>query len=130
VPASFVHRILRGRKSRIRKRADCNAHIVGLTDLRVKDSGSAHRTESEDELGALIADPHVLCRRAAQLKWRSETGKRGEDAPGSSLARKTMTNADAERLTLNLKTQLAAGARSYSRMHWTSLIDLRVAYAL
>ena len=96
---TVVHRNLGRRKTRIRECPDGDTHRLRIAIFGVKHRGPANGTEPEDESGALIANARIFGCLTLDLVWRGVSGKRGEDAAGSALAREAMADTDASRLT-------------------------------
>jgi hypothetical protein len=99
VTATVIDGNLWRRKIRVRECSHGNAHSPRIAIFRVKQRGPANGTEPEDEPGTLIANACVLGRLTMDLVWCGKTGKRGEDAARSALARKAVADADTSRLT-------------------------------
>ena len=99
--ATVIDRNLRRRKIWIRERAHGNAHGLRIANFGMKQRGSAHRTEPEDEPGTLIANARVLGRLTMDLVRRGKSGKRGKDTACSTLTGETIADADASGLAID-----------------------------
>ena len=88
-----------------------------MTDFGVEDGRPADRAEPEYEARSLIADPEVFGGDAVDLEWRREAGQCRKDTACASLARQAVANAAANRFTVDLDPQLAAGAGGRSGSH-------------
>ena len=122
MPATLIDRDLRLRKTWVGKGTHGDTHRRLLVTLfGVEHRCPAHRTESEPEPGALVADAHVFGGSAANLIRCREAGQRCENTAGPALTGEAVANADVERFTMNLDAQLAAATISGTRPHSAAL---------
>jgi hypothetical protein len=109
VSAAVVDRSFWRSKLRIGESSHRDTHGLVVPDLGVEHGRATRRTESEQELRALIADPEVFRSFADYFERCREAGERCEDTARSPLTSKAMTYADTPRLAFDLYAQLAAG---------------------
>jgi hypothetical protein len=106
--ATFIDRDLGLRKTRVSEgtHGDTRRRVF-VTLFGVEHRCPAHRTESEPEPGALVADAHVFGGSAVNFIWSSEARQRRESTASPALTGEAVANANAERFTMNLDAQLA-----------------------
>jgi hypothetical protein len=114
--SALVNRIFRRREIGVRKCTDRNQHDSVITFLRVEYIATTNRAKPESKRSSLITRTDKFRSDARNLVGGSISGKRGENAPRSLLASKTVTNTTTQRLALNFNAELPAKAgRSFGR---------------
>lgn len=131
MPTAFVDGILWRRKLGIGERAYRDHHETFLAFGGVKHVAPANRTKPEAECRAVIAGTHVFGSDAGNVIRNRISGKRGENAAGSLLAGKAMTNSGAQRFPLHFDPKLSAttGSRSASHDESPTIHPIREWYA-
>lgn len=106
--ATFIDRDLGLRKTRVSEgtHGDTRRRVF-VTLFGVEHRCPAHRTESEPEPGALVADAHVFGGSAVNFIRSGEARQRRKNTASPALTGEAVANANTERFTMNLDAQLA-----------------------
>jgi len=121
VPAAVIDRIPGRRKARVGEGPYGDGHRLFATLFGVEQVCPADRAESKPELGALVANAHILGCGAGNLMGSGEGGECGKHTARPALTGEAVANADPERFALNFNSQLSARARGRSSRHWEPL---------
>jgi hypothetical protein len=131
VSSRTVNGDVRGQERRIRKGADCHGnHVRQVRKLPVQGRAATRAEVIGDDLTA-VADPRVRAGRACDPHLPagiSRLNAKGATCP--PLASQTVTNRNANGITLNIEGQLSAATARLARSHTllrdepTSSIDL------
>lgn len=110
------------RKARVTEGADGNHNRLLLSVIRMEEVASAHRAEPEPELATSVSRTDVLGGCTRDPVRRGKGGQCCEHASGSALTGQAVTDANAQRLSVNLDAQLTTGADGCSRRHSASRV--------
>jgi hypothetical protein len=118
VSSRAVNGDLRGQKRRIRKGADCHRNRVRqIRKLPVQGRAAIRAEVIGDDLTA-VADPRVRAGRACDLHLASGISRlNAKGAACPPLASQTVTNRNANGITLNSEAKLSAATACLARSH-------------
>ena len=118
VSSRAVNGDLRGQKRRIRKGADCHRnHVRQIPKLPVQGRTATGAEVIGDDLTA-VADPRVRAGRACDLYLASGISRlNAKGAACPPLASQTVTNRNANGITLNIEGKLSAATACLARSH-------------